>query len=469
MMLISAFVQLRRQHRVRKMLLVSTPKIIHIVWPKEIAKWEVPVTYAHAHGDKWQAALAKDVDIYFTTYDMLEKVCKEYLKMYSRGQKIDILAMDESTKIKSSSTQRFKNLKPVFRLFTRRYGMTGNLIPQSYLDLWSQIYALDLGAALGESPTQYRLSHFIPSGYMGKSWELAEGEEEYILNKVKHLICRIGPEELDEPPLVPVPRYIRLSAKVMALYKEMEEEYILDLQERGVVVASTAGVAATKLRQICGGFVYQSGEYEAKRTAQPLHSEKIDDLKELIEELGGEPLLVGYQFLEELEMLRRAFPKARCIGGNQKMTETSAVEDAWNAGKIPLLLAPIDGISHGHNMQGHGCHIYIYSDTWKWENHFQFIKRVHRTGQKRTVFVHYAIAENTIDEMVYKSSLRKENNQAYFWELLTEAYGGEYEEEGSKGKTGGEGINPSAGKDRSAKVRGAGGKGASGKPGRRGK
>lgn len=417
------------------MLLVSTPKIIDLVWPKEVAKWRVRyknkwqdlsdiITLSKVRGAKWEEGLNADADIYLTTFDLLEKVCYEVLRRFQRGNKIDVLAVDEITKIKNSKTQRFKNIKPVLDLFDTRIGMTGNLIPHSYMDLWSQIFILDLGKSLGEDFTRFQLTHFLPAGYYGKGWRLADGEEALLVRKIKHLVCRIGPEELDEPPLYHVPRYVRLSDKAMEQYREMEEEFILDLEHRGegAVVATTAGAAHMKLRQITGGAVYQSSEYQKGRKVIHLHDEKIEDLRELVDELNGEPILVAYAFIHELDRLKKAFPSASCIGGKLNNTQNSKIEDDWNAGRIPILLAPIDGISHGQNMQGHGRYIYIFSDTFNWENHFQFTKRVHRTGQKSPVTIFHSIAEGTVDEVLFRASKEKDCNQERLWEMLQQEY-----------------------------------------------
>lgn len=421
-MAIQAFLALRAQRKVKNMLVVSTPKIIHLVWPKEVMKWGVPIKLALAHGSKWEQAMDSDADVYLTTYDSLEKICDYVLDAFSRGRKFDMLLLDESTKIKSSKTERFKNVSPVLKLFKRRVLMTGNLTPHSYLDLWSQMFMMDLGKSLGDSFNQYRLTYFKPAGYKGKNWALAEGADKVIIRKIKKLVLRIGPEELDEPPIYPVARFVELSPKVMRMYEEMEEEYVLDLQRRGVIIASTAGSAVMKLRQIVSGAVYQTSEYQKGRKVQELHSEKLDELSQLVEELGDEPLLVGYYFEHELSRLKKRFPQAQVIGDKNTMAENSHVEDAWNAGDVPVLLANIDAVSHGQNMQGHGCHIAIYTDTYNYENHFQFIKRVHRTGQKRPVTVHYLQAVGTIDEVVFKAITDKEANQEKLWRALSERY-----------------------------------------------
>ena len=67
-----------------------------------------------------------------------------------------------------------------------------------------------------------------------------------------------------------------------------------------------------KIRQIAAGGIYHDKKpgVKAPRTWENLHTEKIDALEDLVDELQGRPLLVAYEFQHDLDRLKKKFPGA---------------------------------------------------------------------------------------------------------------------------------------------------------------
>ena len=141
--------------------------------------------------------------------------------------------------------------------------------------------------------------------------------------------------------------------------------------------------------------------------------------------MQGTPLLVAYEFKHEIERLLKAFPHAEHIGAGVSYKKGQEIERRWNAGEIPLLFGNPASIGHGLNMQGNRGHIAIYTETWNWENHYQFIKRLHRSGRKGKLIVYAIVAENTLDEIVATSIKLKGGNQQKFYNYLEHHLTGE--------------------------------------------
>ncbi|MFU1875406.1 hypothetical protein ACM6QV_15380, partial [Enterococcus faecium] len=83
-----------------------------------------------------------------------------------------------------------------------------------------------------------------------------------------------------------------------------------------VVVASTAAAASIKCRQVANGGIYLDPDVEkliklpkTKREWVNLHTEKVDALADLIEELQGSPILVAYDFAHDLDRLQERLGK----------------------------------------------------------------------------------------------------------------------------------------------------------------
>src|SRR5262249_55646583 len=124
---------------------------------------------------------------------------------------------------------------------------------------------------------------------------------------------------------------LKLPDAVMATYKTMARELFATIAGRSIEAASSL-IATGKLAQLANGFLYDEG-------ADPVfvHSLKIDWLRELVESLDGEPLLIAYEFIEDLRTIQRAFGEVPALGGATGTREASQLIAAWNAGKLPLL------------------------------------------------------------------------------------------------------------------------------------
>lgn len=407
---------LKSEGIINKLLIVSTKRIINSVWPREIIKWGFNFKVSIVDGKHRADALKAKADIYLIHFDNLT-----WLQTQPKAlrEQFDMLVIDESTKVKNHKTLRFKTLKGDAKLkfsnllnsFSRRYILTGTPTPKSMEDLFAQIYVLDQGEALGKFITHFRNRYFHPSGNPKFfKYELNEGAEKEVYKAIKHLAMRIE----YQPNVKKINNYIEIDMpdNVAKYYRDMENDLFLDIK-KNKILAANAGVATSKLRQIVNGHIRDND-----KKVHYLHEAKIEALSDIIDELQGNPLLVGYEFEPDLTMLMKAFPslkignkviKTRTMKDNKKAVET---ERDWNAGKIPLLFGQISAIAHGLNLQEVGHHVCFYSMTWNLEDYEQLYRRLWREGQKNTVYVHHLMMGKSIDYDVKASLERKSKTQS---------------------------------------------------------
>lgn len=434
---LAAFHILKKKGLVRKMLVVAPLRPAYGVWPAEAAKWDEfrHLNVAVLHGPRKTELLKSDADVYVINPEGLE-----WLVPHLKALGIDMLVVDESTKFKHSNTKRFKILKSVLPGFRRRYILTGTPAPNGLLDLFGQIYILDLGNALGRYITTYRMNYFDASGYGGYSWVPRKGHDtctkcssevleglavkgkhdgcggevvhqkssgEKIYEKLKPLVLRMSAEDyLDLEPYISNTIYVDLPDNARKVYDQMEDLLITSI-ESDVITAANAAVAGGKCRQIANGGLYTGdGEKWA-----PVHEAKADAVEELVEELSGKPVLIAYEYKHDLERLQKRFPDAPHIGGGVSPKEFRAIEVAWNDGLIPVLLAQPQSVAHGLNLQEVGSAVIWHSLTWNLEDYIQLIRRVWRQGQKERIVVHHIAARKTIDEVILKVVAQKDKNQ----------------------------------------------------------
>ncbi len=383
---LTAIYDLYYNFSVERILVIAPLKVANNVWHKEAQKWEhlqeLDIAIATGSVNERLSAINSNKTITLINKEnvpwLIEK-CK---------WKWDMVVIDESSSFKSAKAKRFRALKKVMKYIRSIVLLSGTPSPNGMMDLWSQMYLIDQGERLGRTITNYRQRFFVPDGYMGYNYKLKPGAKEQIMELIKDVCVTMTAEDyLELPECINVNEFIELPDKAKQQYKELEKEFIISLDDIDIESPSKAALG-NKLLQICNGSVY-----DAERNVHEIHNEKIERLKEIIEDNPGENFLVAYNYKHDLEKLQKAFPKAVKL-------ETAKQEDDWNKGKIKILLAHPASAGHGLNLQYGGNVIIWYGLTWNLEYYQQFNKRLHRQGQKNIVRNIHLIAKGCLDEKV---------------------------------------------------------------------
>lgn len=395
-------------------LIIAPLRVCYMVWPKEQQKWSDfhDLKIVLLHGKDKQRNLETEADIYVINPEGLPWLMQDNR---FRTLDADILVVDESSKFKRTSTQRFKLIRPVLPRFARRWILTGSPAPNGLMDLFGQVYILDLGRSLGQFITHFRRCYFVPTGYGGFDWKLQAGAQRRIEAQIKPLVLRMEAEDYIALPAEIVDDiFIELPGGARETYQQMEKDFITAIKT-GKVMASNAAVASGKCCQIANG-----GIYDEMGNATDLHEAKVDAVEEIVEELQGVPCLVGYEFGHDLKRLLKRFgPKTPYLGGGVSPKRALEIEAEWNAGNIPVLFGQPASMGHGLNFQESGNHIIWHSLPWNFELYDQFIRRIRRQGSKHAkVFNHRLIAADTIDEAKIISLGSKHGTQKSLMDAL---------------------------------------------------
>lgn len=437
-----ATIKMLKQKKVLdKVLLIAPLRVCYSVWPKEVDKWSDfnGIKVVVLHGPNKDELLKVEADVYVINPEGLEWLLQVKKTKTPTGKtKVDVdlrrwkalgfdtLVVDELSKFKHTNTNRFKAIKLVLNTFRRRWGLTGSPASNGLLDLFGQCFILDQGRTLGPYISHYRIKYFVPS-HDGFSWNIREGAEQEIYERLNPLALRMAADDyLDMPTLIENNIRVDLPEPVRVVYDQLEDDLIAKLNDK-VVVASNAAAASMKCRQVANGGIYIDPEVESlvklpksKREWVNLHTEKVDALADLIEELQGSPILVAYDFEHDLDRLReRLGQDVPYIGGGVSAKRSAELEKAWNAGHLPVLLGHPQAMAHGLNLQEVGHHVCWHSLTWDFELYDQFIRRVLRQGNKsKKVFVHHIMARGTVDEVVLAAVKSKRKGQNALFDAL---------------------------------------------------
>lgn len=410
---------------VRKALVIAPKNVAQNVWAQECAKWDhtnrirCSILTGKLTPKQRRDRLKADADLYIINRENVVWLLEELggsLEMF------DMVIIDELSSFKSPTAKRWKALKKAITKVRYVLGLTGTPAPNSYLDLWPQVYLLDGGERLGKRITDYRMRYFTMGAHKGHivyEWRLRVGAQDAINRKLNDLCLSMKSEDwLNLPPViyntVPVQmdRQARLTYdkfkknKVLPLLRQGDKVIHLDPNDEealenmtGLVSANTAAVVAGKLLQMANGEVYE----EDKRTV-PIHEAKLDALEELVDTNAGNNLLVFYSYQHDRDRIMQRFPKAKEFSGPMDV-------EAWNRGEIPMLLCHPASTGHGLNLQQGGHIIVWFGLTWSLELYQQANARLPRPGQKESVIIHHLVCKDTVDEEVMAALTNKSAGQ----------------------------------------------------------
>lgn len=391
-------------------LVISPIQPMYTTWPAEIEKWGLNLTCDILHGPNKDLIFATtNADILLINFHGLKWLHNKILKSKKLWKK-RMLIIDESSMVKSHTTQRFKLLKSMHPLWLDyKLCLSATPAPNGYHELWTQYFLLDRGKTLFDSYFKYRGVYFHYTGPPLYKTTLRRDSYKEIEKRVKPVTYRLKAEDyLDMPEYIHNEIKLTMPRKTAAQYKQLEDDFLLEF-EKSSASAFSAGALSMKLRQFIQGAVYTddgNGEF------YPIHMIKIEALKELMESCAGQPILCPLQFKFERKMINTVLKRdVPCIaGGTSPSLAQKHIKD-WNNNKIPLLLCHPASLGHGVNLQSGGHIVLWYGLTWSLEHYKQLNGRIYRQGQKNAVIINHLIMEGTTDERISKVLKAKDATQ----------------------------------------------------------
>ncbi len=383
---------------INKVLVIAPLKVARLTWQEEIDKWDhlhhLRISRVVGTDAQRRRALERNADIYIINRENTVWLL-EYMKEERAGRwPFQMLVIDESSSFKNRNSKRFKAARSMAQVTPRLVELTGTPAPNGLMDLWSQIYLIDLGERLGRTITAYRDTFFLPDKRNKTqiwSYKLKKGAEKEIYRRIRDVAVSMKAEDhIKLPERVDNIIHIDMPEKIRRIYEEMENEYLISLDEE-TVVATSAGVVMNKLLQMANGAVYT--------TENPkwvlIHDLKLKVLEEIMEANEDKPIMVFYQYQHDLERLQDYFKHFEPI-----VLKTDQDKRDWDEGKIRMLLAHPASMGHGLNLQAGGHIIVWFGLTWNLEQYQQANARLYRQGQKESVIIHHICVSRTADDIV---------------------------------------------------------------------
>ena len=394
---LTAIQQLMDDCEVSRTLVVAPKKVAETTWTTEAQKWDhlrsLKVAKVMGTEKQRKLALAEKADVYVIGRDSFVWL----VGIFGGMLPFDVLVIDELTSFKSSKSNRFKAMRMATPTAKRVIGLTGTPAPNGLIDLWAQMYCIDMGERLGRSVTKYRETYFETHKWNNiiVRCNVKKGYDEVIRKKIADICLSMQAKDyLQLPDLINHTIKVQLSSTTMQAYTKFEREKVLQFQdehqgETANVLAQSAAGLMNKLSQFANGAIYDD-----ERNVHHVHDEKLDRLAEIIEAANGSSVLVFYQYKHDAARIAEKFNKAYRV--KVYTDEKQLIE--WNAGQVDILLAHPASTAFGLNMQDGGHYIVWFGTGWNLELYQQANARLHRQGQQYPVQVYNLVCSGTVDE-----------------------------------------------------------------------
>lgn len=321
----------------------------------------------------------------------------------------DLLIVDEMSMFRESTTEKYRALRKFTDKGKYVWALTATPTPNRPTDAWAQ------AAAMGT--VKMRFSEFKELTMMKVSeykWVPRPGAEQAVKQILSPYIRFATEDCIDLPGISYEHRTVEMSVDQKKMYAQLKKEAVLMLEGGSVVTAVNEAVKAGKLLQIACGCVYD----EAGNTVEIRDNRKTHELRSVVEEAGGSPVIVFAPFKSVVrhiaEKLKDYHPAV--VTGDTPIGERNQIIEDFQAGKVRLLIAHPKTMSHGLTLHKSSV-ICWYAPLYSNDIYEQANGRVYRQGQFRHVSIIH-LSSSEVEDGMYKILRERGQMQGAVLKLL---------------------------------------------------
>lgn len=387
------------------------------VWQRELAMWapEISIQVVDGSAGKRRKQLAVKADCYIINWDSvrlhsrlaaygsinltdMERLEKELNELKPRA-----VFMDEAHRLKSPQAAWTRAAWAVAHQARYRVAATGTPITDHVGDWWSIGHALE--------PTWFPAKTKYMNRYAQVSLNFFGGAEVVGVNPhtkdelfaIMDPLTRRVPKKLALPQLPPkMPtqyRHTPMTTKQQKMYDQMRDE-MLAMLDGGLLVAGDDRVKFARLMQFAAASA-EIIEDGSVRLTSP--SSKVDDVIDLLEEMGEAPLVVGAVSRQLIELVGKKLEHLKIphgyVTGAYTPAERRIAVDSFQAGRLRVILVTLGAGSEGITLTRADTLLFMQEDFSE-VNNKQFEERIYRIGSEihDSVRIIKQITPNSVEE-----------------------------------------------------------------------
>lgn len=325
------------------------------------------------------------------------------------------LCIDESHRIKDPLAMQTRGVLRYARDGVHpakvRRTLTGTPILQGVQDLWTQFAFLDKliisrpgmdGKGDADTFMRFRDKFCKTAPVPGQPKAvriIGPKNQDELMARIAPFTSRVRDvDAIDMPAQVFQTYEVEMEGAHLKAYSQMESLMMAGLKTTTGPTVITAQIVLTqllRLQEIASGFVR-----DENGTVHWLSDAKIEAVREAVEDLCGEPVVIWAPFIPLLDRLEEVF------GDGGTRFRTLADVDVWKSKGGVLIANPASGGTGVDGMQWASRAFYV-SNSFHLEHRIQSIKRIHRGDQKAPCFYTDFVATGSMDEVILKALAAK--------------------------------------------------------------
>lgn len=370
----------------------------HSVWAQELAQWapELVVSVVDGSIAQRRKQLEPGADVYVINYDAmrlhsrLSNYGQSELTVAERKIKelnelgVQTFIADEVHRCKDPHAKQTRASWAVAQEATYRVGMTGTPVADHLGDLWALLHLIEPDWFKGKTKFLDRYTVQSFNFYGGQEIIGIKPETRNELFQVIDPLIRRVPKKAalpQLPELLPVQyRHTEMTPAQRKAYKQMEGALVADLNH--LLTAPDPLNQLTRLLQFASSYA-EVDENNRVRLIPP--SSKVNDLMDLLEELGEEPLVVAAVSRQLVELAAVELTKRKIsyslVTGAQSPVERQTSVKRFQGGTDRVILMTTGAGAEGLTLTRSSRMLFMQS-PWSLIQRKQAQDRIYRIGSE---------------------------------------------------------------------------------------
>ena len=327
-----------------------------------------------------------------------------------------MMAVDESTSIKTPTAKRTKSILSIGKLANYRRILTGSPVTKSPLDLYTQCAFLNehLLGFTSFYTFRNRYAVMVDRNFGGRRVQIPAGYKrlDELSQILKAFSDRVLKENcLDLPEKVYIERQVELTDEQSKAYSTMKSAALASIKGK-MATAPHILTQMMRLHQItCGHLKSDDG------TITEIKNNRLEELLDVLDEIEGKAIIWAnyiYDIEHIVSVIKKKYGENSvvqyygAVSSDKRQEAIQKFQDTNSAARY-FVGNPQTG-GYGITLTAANTVIY-YSNGYDLEKRLQSEDRAHRIGQKKSVTYVDLVTPKTVDEKI-KKALRKKINIA---------------------------------------------------------
>lgn len=341
---------------------------------------------------KRQDLLSEDADIYVMNYESYKILKNDIIE-----KNFDCMIVDESSCMKNMNAQITSMILEMIYIIEHRFVLSGCPTPNRFDEIFPQMKFVNQ-EIFGNNYLGFLARYSHQSMADPHLWyQTPEDKERYNARLSEQSIFLKKEDCIDLPEKIFQVKKFNQSKEQERHYSEIMNDIRSHINEWSKFEFSAK---LMKLREVSSGFVIQK---DGIISSFETNKDKL--LRDTLEEIGDNQVIIWCQFIYEVEKLASEF---NGVALTSKTKNRNEIIRSFQDKKIKYLFTHPQILGKGITFTNCTYNIY-YSLSFSYEEFKQSQDRIHRIGQTNKCTYIIFQASGTIDERIYKCLVRKKN------------------------------------------------------------